>query len=263
MPALWVAALLGLVEGVTEFLPVSSTGHLILAAHALDFRGDFAEAFEVSIQSGAIVAVLWLYRGRFLSLLRPAEPDRFGGPRGIALLAIVTLPVLVVGFAIRGFHERLLAPIPVAIALAAGAVGILLLERRRGDRGILGVESLSPRIALGIGLFQCLALWPGISRSAATIAGGMLLGMKRSAAAELSFLAAVPALLAASAYEMWKVRGVLAPEHAAFLATGFVVAAVSAGFAVKGFTALLQRTDMVPFAWYRLALAAVVLVVLL
>ena len=263
MPPLWVALLLGLVEGLTEFLPVSSTGHLVLVEHFIAFEGSFAKAFEVAIQPGAIAAVLFIYRARFAALVRPSAPGRFGGLRGIALLALVTIPILGVGFAVRGVHDRWLAPLPVAIALGVGAIGIIALERLRGDRGLLGVESLTPRIALGIGLFQCLAVWPGISRSAATIAGGMLLGMKRSAAAEFSFLAAVPALLAAALYKVWEVRGELSADRTAFLATGFAAAALSAGFAVKGFTALLARTDMVPFAWYRLALAAAVLVVLL
>jgi undecaprenyl-diphosphatase len=262
VPALWVALVLGLVEGVTEFLPVSSTGHLILAREAFGFRGEFAESFEVAIQAGAVVAVLGIYRARFAALLRPAAPGRFGGLRGIGLLALATAPFLVVGFLVRHSRRALEAPLPVAAALAAGAVAILAVERLRGDRGTRDVDGLTAATALGVGLFQVLALWPGVSRSAATILGGMLLGLRRGAAAEFSFLAAVPAILAAAGWSLVSGGERIDADSLGFLAAGFAASAVFAALAVKGFVAWLSRAGMEPFAWYRLALAAAVVLAL-
>lgn len=259
MPDLWVAVVLGIVEGLTEFLPVSSTGHLILVGRLLPSLGEREEAFNVVIQSGALLAVLWLFRARFASLLRPApRPDAFGGKRGLGLLALVCGPVLVVGFLARHVVRELHEPAWVASALVVGGVALLALERRRGDRGTRILDELTPALALGVGLFQCLALWPGVSRSAATIVGGMLLGLTRRAAAELSFLAAVPVLLLATGYELVKDPHVLEGANATFLAVGFVTSAVAAVVAVKAFIAFLQRSTMVPFAWYRIALGAAV-----
>lgn len=264
MADLWVAVVLGIVEGVTEFLPVSSTGHLVLAGRLLPTLGEREEAFNVVIQSGALLAVVWLFRARFVSLVRPpARPGAFGGMRGIGLLALVSAPVCVLGFLARHVVHDLHTPAWVASALVVGGVALLLLEARRGDRGTLCVDELTPALALGVGLFQCLALWPGVSRSAATIVGGMLLGLTRRAAAELSFLAAVPVLLLATGYELVKDRHVLEGSNATFLAVGFATSAVAAVFAVKAFVALLQRSTMVPFAWYRIALGAVVALLLL
>ena len=262
MTPLWVAVLLGLVEGVTEFLPVSSTGHLILVEGLVPRVAGAPEVFRVVIQAGAIAAVAWLYRTRFASLLRPAEPGRFGGMRGLFLLALATLPALVVGYLVRRHLDAVSTPAHVAGALALGGVALLALERFRGDRGRVVVDGLSPAVALGIGLFQCLAIWPGMSRSAATIGGAMLLGLTRRAAAEFSFLAAVPVIAAASAYELWRGGDALGADGLLALATGFVVAALSAVVAVRGFTAFLARSTMTPFAWYRIGLAILVLALL-
>jgi undecaprenyl-diphosphatase len=258
MPLLWVAVVLGIVEGVTEFLPVSSTGHLILVERLLPSVGAHRDSFRVVIQVGAIAAVAWLYRGRFAALARPAEPGRFGGTRGLLLLALATIPALVVGYALRESIRGLATPGPVAAALAAGGLALLALERYRGDRGTATVDALTPAASLGIGLFQCLALWPGVSRSAATIAGGMLLGLSRRAAAEFSFLAAVPVLVVASGYEAWRDRDALTGQNLVVLLVGLAVSAASAVLAVRAFTAFLARSTMVPFAWYRIALAAAV-----
>ena len=261
MALLWVVVVLGLVEGITEFLPVSSTGHLILAERLLPAVAGDPETFRVVIQAGALAAVAWLYRARFMGLLRPpTQEGTFAGRRGLLLLALTTAPALVVGYALRHVLHDLSTPVRVAAALAVGGVALLALERYRGDRGTLSVDRITPRIALAVGAFQCLAMWPGTSRSAATIAGGMLLGLSRRAAAEYSFLAAVPVIAAASIYELWKGRaGLAAPGAAVHLALGFVVAAVAAVFAVRAFTAFLARSTMSPFAWYRLGLAALVL----
>ena len=207
------------------------------------------------------MAVAWLFRARFAGLLRPeASGHGFTGRRGLLLLALTTAPALAVGYALRHVLHDLSTPVRVAAALAVGGVALLALEWWRGDRGTLGVDQITPRIALAVGMFQCLALWPGTSRSAATIAGGMLFGLSRRAAAEYSFLAAVPVVAAASIYELWKGRAGLGQSGAALhLAVGFVVSAVAAVFAVKAFTAFLARSTMAPFAWYRLGLAALVI----
>ncbi len=260
MPLLWVAIILGLVEGVTEFLPISSTGHLILASRLLPSLGEGrAELFDIVIQSGAMLAVLGLYRRRFVSLLRPGVEGTFSGRRGLVALALGVLPALVVGYALRHHIHELRTPMYVALALATGGVALLLLEWLRGDKGTFTVDQLTPRIALGVGLFQCLAFWPGISRSAATIAGGMLLGLSRRGAAEFSFLLGAPILFAVSGYELVSHRELLTSDTLGLVAVGFVVAALSATLAVRAFTAILARSTLVPFAWYRIALAAAVL----
>jgi len=264
VPLLLVAVILGLVEGLTEFLPVSSTAHLALAQRVLPSMGPFDATFRVAIQVGAVAAVAWVQRSRFTALLRPAAPGRFGGTRGLGLLALVTAPVLAVGFALRHHVEALQEqPLAMAGALAAGGLGLLALERWRGDRGTTTVDGLTARAALGVGLFQCLALWPGMSRSAATIAGAMLLGLSRRAATELSFLAAVPAIVAATGYAVVKDPSIVSGEGAELFAAGTAVAAVSGVVAIRAFTAFVGRATMTPFAWYRLALAAVVVAVTL
>lgn len=262
MPLLVVALLLGLVEGLTEFLPVSSTGHLILAARFLPIGDARAELFDVVIQSGAMLAVLGLYRRRFAAVLRPETPGTFSGARGLVLLALGVLPALLVGYALRHRIHDLRTPAHVAIALAAGGAAILLVETLRGDRGTRGVDQLTPRIALGVGLFQCLALWPGVSRSAATILGGMLLGLTRRGAAEFSFLLGAPVLFVVSGYELVAHHDQLTTDTIALVAAGFAAAAFAAAIAVKAFTAYLGRATLKPFAWYRLALAALVLALL-
>lgn len=263
MPLLLVAVLLGIVEGVTEFLPVSSTGHLILAEKLLPSLGEGRdELFRIVIQSGAMLAVLGLYRRRFVSLLKPAVEGTFSGSRGIVALALGAAPALLVGFVIRDHVHDWHTPIIVAIALAVGGVALLLLEALRGDKGTFSVDQLTPRIALGVGLFQCLALCPGVSRSAATIAGGMLLGLTRRGAAEFSFLLGAPILFAVSGYELVKHRALLTSDTLGIVAVGFVVSAIFAAIAVKAFTAILAHSTLRPFAWYRLALAVAVLALL-
>lgn len=260
MQSLFHAVVLGIVEGLTEFLPVSSTGHLILTSSWLGMTGPKIDAFNVVIQLGAILAVVWLYRERFLGLLKNDPEKRFSGFTGIKLLFLTTLPALLLGPLLDDFLEtHLFKPQPVAYALAVGAVCILALEWRKPKSRFTGLDSIPMTVALGVGMFQCVAMWPGFSRSAATILGGMILGLERKTAAEYSFLAAVPVMCAASGYKMLKTYSLYTPEDFIFLAVGFVVAFVSAWIAVKGFIALLSRTTLSPFAWYRLALAPLVL----
>jgi undecaprenyl-diphosphatase len=261
---LWVAVILGIVEGITEFLPVSSTGHLIVAGHLLKFTGDKAAAFEIIIQLGAILAVVFLYWDRFIRLI-PLSGDTWrreaglSGLRGLALLGLTTFPALVAGALVhRAVKTYLFSPMTVAWALAVGAVGILLAERFKPQAQMDSVDELTFGRALVIGLFQCLSLWPGMSRSASTIIGGLLCGLNRPAAAEYSFLAAVPVMIAATAYELYKDLHAFQGTDFLFLAVGFVVSFVSAALAVKVFISLVQRWSLAPFAWYRLAIAPVI-----
>jgi undecaprenyl-diphosphatase len=249
LQALW----LGIVEGVTEFLPISSTGHLIVASRALGLSGEFSDAFDVAVQSGAILSVLIMRRERFAALL-PGRPEApLGGWQGLRNLALISAPALILGFFFRKAIKGLLfGSGPVALATAVGGVAILLLDRERGAKRGLG--DLSVRDALLIGLMQSLALWPGMSRSACTILGALALGYSREAATELSFMAAVPVLLAATGYETlkhWHTFG----EQAAPLAVGLLAAFVAALFAIQGFIALLKRAGLKPWGWYRLAVA--------
>jgi undecaprenyl-diphosphatase len=263
MENLW-AALMGVVEGLTEFLPISSTGHLILVGHFSPFETlvgkDFNKAFEVIIQLGAILAVVAAYPGRFAGLLRFNDNRGLTGFRGIGLLAVTSIPASIVGFLTHKFlHEKLFNPLTVAIALAVGAVWILLVENYRSKAKIEGVDSLTWREALYIGLFQCLSLWPGMSRSASTILGGMMVGVERKTATEYSFFAAVPIMIAATFYELYKSHKLLDAAHLQVLSIGFVVSFVFAWIAVKFFVHFLAHHTLVPFGWYRLVLAAVVL----
>lgn len=250
LQALW----LGLVEGFTEFLPISSTGHLILASRALGLDGEFNDAFNVAIQSGAIAAVLLMRRERF-ARLRPGAAGRgpLDGWRGLFHLGLITAPALGLAYFFRhAIKEHLFAPGPVALALLLGGVGILLLDKER-DRG-LSLDQLSTRHALLLGLIQALALWPGMSRAACTILGALALGYSREAATELSFLAAVPVLLAATAYESIQ-NAASFGQNMDLLLVGLVAAFASAALAIQGFLAMLKRVGLKPFGWYRLAAA--------
>lgn len=253
------AIILGIVEGLTEFLPVSSTGHLIIAGHLLDFTGPKAETFSIVIQLGAILAVVALYWPTFWGLVRPTKRP-FSGMRGLILLFLTSLPAAMLGlFAHSTIKEHLFSPVTVAFALAAGALAILMVERMPAKNRVTSLDEITPALALGIGCFQCLSLWPGFSRSAATIMGGMILGAGRRTAAEYSFVAAVPIMFAATGYDMLKSWRLFSPDDYLILGVGFAVSFVSAWLAVKGFIALLGRLTLRPFAWYRLALAPVVL----
>jgi undecaprenyl-diphosphatase len=253
------ATLLGLVEGATEFLPVSSTGHLILVGHLIGFTGEKADSFDVIIQLGAILAVVVLYWKRFWWLVSPKPLHAFSGFRGLWLLFLTCLPAGAVGFLARKtIKAHLFGPTTVALALAVGAVMIFLVEGRRKRDRYYALDEMTPTLALGIGCFQCLSLWPGFSRSAATIMGGMLLGAKRSLAAEYSFISAVPLMFAATLYDFYKSAALFSADDMGILAIGFVVSFLSALAAVKGFIVLVQRVSLKPFAWYRLALAGAV-----
>jgi undecaprenyl-diphosphatase len=260
----FLAALMGVIEGLTEFLPVSSTGHLVLAGHfsGLEERMGLAayQTFEIFIQLGAILAVLAAYPRRFVDLLPWKKPQGFAGIRGLWLLFITSVPAAILGVLVhKAMHEHLLKPFPVAIALAVGALWILLVERFPRKAKVGSIDEIGWREASAVGLFQCLSLWPGMSRSTSTILGGMLSGVDRRAATEYSFFAAVPIMLAATLYELYKSRSALDAASAQTLAVGFIVSFVSAYVAVKAFIRFLGRHTLVPFGWYRLLLAAAVL----
>ena len=254
-----VAVLLGIVEGLTEFLPVSSTGHLIVAGHLLGFTGETSETFEIFIQLGAILAVVVLERERFLALLSLRGDGGFAGPRGCALLLTTTLPALVAGALLHDWiRDHLFGPTTVAWALLVGGIVILLVERSRPAVTVSSVDGIGFRLALLIGLVQCLAMWPGVSRSGATIVAGLLFGLERKAAAHYSFLAAVPVMAAATLYDLMKSWSHLGSQDVAPFAVGFAVAFVSAYVAMRWFIALLGRFTLRPFAWYRIAIAPAV-----
>lgn len=259
LPAIW----LGIVEGLTEFLPVSSTGHLIIAGHLLDITGPKAETFDIVIQLGAILAVVVLYRDRFLGLIKPQKDRRFSGIRGLWLLFLTSLPASIAGLLLhKTIKAYLFTPVTVGLALGIGALFILLVERKAEQHPPARYDTLddvTPALALGIGLFQCLALWPGFSRSAATIMGGMLLGARRTLAAEYSFVAAVPIMFAATGYDMLKSYTLFSADDLLFMGVGFVVSFIAAWAAVKIFISLVGRITFRPFAWYRLAIAPLVL----
>ncbi|WP_077072663.1 undecaprenyl-diphosphate phosphatase [Mailhella massiliensis] len=259
MESLLTASLLGLVEGLTEFLPISSSGHLIIASDLLGFSGPRAATFGVVIQVGAILAVLALYWRRFLSLLHPDRSHAFSGLRGILLLVLTTLPAASLGLLLHGFIKTLFTPLTVAAALVCGALLMLLVEKlvapRQHSMPVQNIDELTPLHALGIGFFQCMALWPGFSRSASTIMGGMILGVRREIAAEYSFLAAVPIITGAAAYDLWKSLSLFSAADIPFFLTGSICAFVSAVVAIRGFIAILGRNTLKPFAIYRILLA--------
>ncbi|HSC42352.1 MAG TPA: undecaprenyl-diphosphate phosphatase [Candidatus Binatia bacterium] len=262
MHDLLIATLLGIVEGITEFLPVSSTGHLIISGHLLGFVGDEAASFEVIIQLGAILSVVLLYWRRFVGLIpasvKAFEASNLEGWSGLWRIALATFPALVVGYGARHvIKEQLFNPSAVTLALAIGGIAILLVERYAAKRKTNSLERLTLPQALGVGLFQVLALWPGTSRAAATIVGGMLLGLDRKSAAEFSFLIAVPVMLAASGYELIKMRDEMALQNVLQLGVGFVISFIVALITVKVFVSFLQRGKLTPFAWYRILVAPI------
>lgn len=307
MPDWLIAIILGIVEGLTEFIPVSSTGHLIVIGDLLNFEGPAGDTFEVFIQLGAILAIVVLYRDRFTGFLKTDSKtdsrNGFRGPRGLMLLALVSFPGALTGLLAYSFiKDQLFSSMTVAIGWVVGGIALLVVERalpepktvpaptmgasNGGGSAVMTagdgssrktvftrkmvpepkyetLDDLNWKVALGVGLFQCLALWPGMSRSASTIVGGMFLGISRKAAAEFSFFAAVPLIAGASAYDLWSNWDVLTREDIPIFASGFVVAFIAALFAVRWFVNFLGARTMAPFGWYRIIAGGILILTLL
>ncbi len=257
MYAYLVAIIQGIVEGLTEFLPVSSTGHLILVGDLLAFRGESAKTFEIVIQLGAILAVAWMYRRKLWDMAWRWRPSGPGEPRlTVWHIAVAMAPAVVVGFlTFKPIKEYLFSPTTVLIGLVVGGVYMIAAERWHPVAWAMDADSITYWQAFGIGCFQCLALWPGFSRSGATIAGGLLIGVGLKAAADFSFMLAVPVMVAASALDLYKTGSQLSTSDLHLLAVGFAVSFVVAWFAVATFLRFLERVKLTPFAYYRFGVA--------
>jgi undecaprenyl-diphosphatase len=262
----WQAILLGLIEGLTEFLPVSSTGHLLIAQRALGLEGPAANAYAVCIQAGAIVAVAGLYLGRVRRMGRGLLGRDADGRRLLRNLLSAFLPAAAAGLVLEdAIERRLFGPGPIAAALLAGGIAILAVDRwrRRASRAARGtaleLDHLTWAGAAGIGLLQCAALWPGTSRSLATIVGGVLVGLRLSAAVEFSFLLGAVTLLAATGYKGLEHGPRMLAEYGWLgMAQGFVTAWVAAVISVKWMVRYLGRHGLALFGWYRVLLALAV-----
>jgi len=252
------AILIGLVEGISEYLPISANGHVIIVGNLLGEPADLVKAFGVALQAAPMLAVLILYHRRFEALFAPATAGEtsFKGRNAWLLFLAGVLPVMVSGFLFkRFFYGLMLSPWPSVTGLALGGVGILLAEYTHHEERGTDIDGLTLAQALGIGLFQCLALWPGVSRSGATIIGGLVLGLNRRAAAEFSFLIGVPVFAAASGMELIK-SGQL-HQHAQLFALAFLVSFCCAIITVKLLIQWLGRISFKPFGWYRIAISPV------
>ncbi len=258
-PVLLKAAVLGVVEGITEFLPVSSTGHLILASDWLRFEGGQGGTFEIFIQLGAILAIAWIYRRTLATVVRglAREPVQ---QRFALNLVIAFLPAAIVGLLAHDvIKSRLFSPLVVAVALVVGGVAILWIERHPPTTRVRDVTAVPWRLALGVGLAQVLSLIPGTSRSGATIMGGFLLGLSRQAATEFSFFLAIPVMVAATLFDLISSRELLSRADVVPFTVGFVTAFVSALIVVKAFLGFVARHDFRGFAWYRIGFGLLLL----
>ena len=257
------AFLMGVIEGLTEFLPISSTGHLILLGYAIGFQGPPGKVFEVSIQLGAILAVVVIYRQRLLDVAlgmwRPATPERSYAVN----IALAFLPAMVIGATLHSTITTLLFnPWVVSVALILGGIAIIVIERRVTVPTIHSVAEIGPLTAVLVGFGQALAMIPGTSRSGATIITALLCGVDRRAAAEFSFVLAIPTMLAASAYSLFKARNELSLDGLGMILVGFVTAFVVALLVVRWVVAVIGRIGFTPFGWYRIGLGVAMLVLL-
>lgn len=265
MHSLLVAAILGVVEGLTEFLPVSSTGHMIIVGHLLGFEGETANTFEVVIQLGSILAVVVMFWRRLFGLIgihfgRPPVHEGTGtGRLSLIHVLLAMIPAVVLGLVFHDLIKSLFNPVNVMYALIVGGVMLIAAELLKPkEPRAQGIDDMTYFQAFAIGCFQCLALWPGFSRSGSTIAGGMLIGVSRYAAAEFSFLLAVPMMMGATALDLYKSIGFLTTADIPMFAVGFVTAFVVALFAIKTFLHIIKRITFIPFAIYRFIVAAAV-----
>ncbi|OYY50314.1 MAG: undecaprenyl-diphosphatase [Methylophilaceae bacterium 17-44-8] len=255
------AAIMGVVEGATEFLPISSTGHLILAGDLLNFMDhEKRGVFDIAIQLGAILAVVWEYRQRFVSTFAGIGRDPIAN-RLIINLSIAFLPLAILGLTFGSYIKAaLFKPVPVAIAFIVGALIILWAEKRQHTITIETVDDIKPIDALKLGFAQAVALIPGMSRSGSTIIGGLFFGLSRKAAAEFSFFLAVPTLGIASIYSMYKDSALISMDDIGAWIVGFIFAFISAMIAVRALIRYVSHHDFTIFAWYRIAFGVIVLV---
>jgi undecaprenyl-diphosphatase len=253
MPPVLQAALLGVIQGLTEFLPVSSTAHLLIVGRLIG-HDDPGGVFTVLIQLGSILAVMWLYRARLMQVVR-GLPSNLESRRFALMIAIACLPALVAGALLAGYVKSVLyySLGVIAAAFVAGGVIMLVVERYRPTPTVLDIDHVPLARAVGIGLCQMLALVPGVSRSGATILGGLIMGLDRRAAAEFSFFLAMPTMTAAFAHDLYEVRDQMTPDRGVEIAIGLVMAFIASVIVMKPFLAVVTRSGFAPFAWYRIA----------
>ncbi len=257
----WKALILGIVEGLTEFLPISSTGHLIVVGNLLNFNDERGKLFEIVIQSAAIMAVMWEYRAKIASVLGGLQRREAAAQRFAFNIMIAFLPLAILGL-LFGKHIKaaLFNPITVAVTSIVGALFILWAEKRQHTVSVESVDDLSWRDALKVGCAQALALIPGTSRSGATIIGGLFFGLSRRAATEFTFFLAMPTLIAATIYELYKERALLSLDDLGMWAVGFIASFISAFLCVRWLLRYISSHDFTVFAWYRIAFGLIVLI---
>jgi undecaprenyl-diphosphatase len=252
-----IAVIIGVVEGLTEFLPISSTGHMILVGEMLHFTGEIANVFEVFIQLGAILSVFILYRDKFIKMLKPQRVTSYRNGLRLQHILAGIVPVMLVGYLLhKPIKLYLFSPHTVIIGLVLGAILMLIAEQVTDRIVTHDVEDITVKQAAFVGLFQIFSLWPGFSRSGCTIAGGLFLGLSRKAAAEFSFIIAVPLMLAACLYDLLQVWDKLSVGDLQMLVIGFVTAFVVAYISIIWFLRFLNNSTLASFAYYRFVLAA-------
>ena len=259
MPTTVQAALLGILQGLTEFLPVSSTAHLILGARLLGYE-DPGGIFIVMIQLGSVFAVMWLYRAKILDIVTGLQA-RAEARRFAVMLVLATIPGVIAGAVFAGYVKRVLyySPFVIAVSFVLGGIVMLVVERRAQTGSIRSIDHVPTGTAIGVGLFQAISIVPGVSRSGATIVGGMLLGLDRPTAAEFSFFLAMPLIFGAFTHDFFEARSFLSGERALEIGIGFAMAFLAALLVVKPFLGVVRRSGFAMFAWYRIALGAVLL----
>jgi undecaprenyl-diphosphatase len=256
--------IMGIVEGLTEFLPISSTGHLILAGSLLNFTGEKVKVFEIVIQAGAMLAVCWEYRHRIIDVIRNFSSDA-AARRFVANLLVAFLPAVVLGLLFgKMIKAHLFAPVPVALAFIVGAFIILIVERRNrlneDSLRIHSVDEMTMLDAFKVGCAQCFALIPGTSRSGASIIGGMAFGLSRQAATEFSFFLAIPTLFGATIYSLYKERALLSVADLPMFGVGALAAFISAFFCVRWLLRYISTHDFTIFVWYRIVFGVLILI---
>lgn len=256
--------IMGIVEGLTEFLPISSTGHLILAGSLLNFTGEKVKVFEIVIQAGAMLAVCWEYRRRIIDVIRNFSSD-VAARRYVANLLVAFLPAVILGLMFGKFIKaHLFAPVPVALAFIIGAFVILIVERRNRlneySLRIHSVDEMTMLDAFKVGCAQCFALIPGTSRSGASIIGGMAFGLSRQAATEFSFFLAIPTLFGATIYSLYKERALLSVADLPMFGVGALAAFISAFFCVRWLLRYISSHDFMIFVWYRIVFGVLILI---